>query len=179
MIVVVEGPDGAGKSTLIDNLRVQSKRHFVALRRSGPPDHPAEITSVINWINTMRDGLVPLICDRHPLISEPIYGMTLRGSNILSNVYSVEDLKSMFKYIDRVIYCRPPDRTILSKMHENAQLKGVTEHIEKIIDLYDKTMMLLEEWGVRVIAYDWTGADLTRKFTGRTCDLHNLFFGDR
>lgn len=173
MIVVVEGPDGGGKSTLIDNLRLESKRHYVALRRSGAPDNADEIVTVVNWMNRMSIGMVPLICDRHPLISEPIYGQTLRGSSLLDGVYSVDDIKENFlDHVSRVIYCRPPTGVILKKMQENHQLKGVHEHIEEITRKYDHTMRLITHWGVRVFQYDWSA-----EREGDQWNLDELFFG--
>lgn len=156
MIVVVEGPDGSGKSTLIDNLRLTCSRHFVSLRRSGPPKNADELTSIIRWMTRMEVSLVPLICDRYPLISEPIYGNAIRGTNLLDGIYDVDAQKAIFKSVDRVIYCRPPTSVIYHKIHANPQLKGVVEKIEEITQNYDHVMKLLAHWGVHVTWYDWT-----------------------
>jgi hypothetical protein len=178
MIVVVEGPDGSGKSTLIDNLRFSCDKHYVALRRSGPPQDADEIVTVVNWMNRMSIGKVPLICDRHPLISEPIYGQALRGSNLLDGIYSVDDIKENFlDHVDRVIYCRPPTSVICRKMHDNQQLKGVVEKIDEITQKYDHTMKLLSFWGVIVLNYDWTDTHSQWNDPEWKQRLEALFFG--
>lgn len=168
-VIVVEGPDGAGKSTLIDNLRLSSDRHYVSMRRSRPPKTLDEIVHIVRWIEKLT-GPTPLILDRHPFISESIYGGVLRGHSLLSNYYSVEDYQQHFKsFVDRVIYCRPPTSVILQKMHANPQLKGVTEKIEEITARYDQIMRLVRHWGVQVSEYDWTDKEPT--------SLPDLFFG--
>lgn len=173
MIVVVEGPDGGGKSTLIDNLRLSCDRHYVSLRRSGPPKTLEEINHIVRWIEQHDpDGTrpTPLILDRHPFISESIYGPALRGNSLLTDYYTLHDIEYHFaRFINRVIYCRPPTSTILKKMHDNPQLKGVTERIEMITERYDQVTRLIRNWGVNVIEYDWT-IEITPPDT--------LFFGE-
>lgn len=156
MIVVVEGPDGAGKSTLIDNLRLSCDRHYLTLRRNGPPKDVGEISSCVRWVEKAANS-VTLMLDRHPLISEPIYGGILRGSNLLEGTYNLEDIRAHFlEFIDRVVYCRPPTSVIVRKMHDNPQLQGVVENIYLISKQYDYAMEMLKHWGVNVIEYDWT-----------------------
>lgn len=174
MIIVVEGPDGAGKSTLIDNLRLCSKMHYVTLRRSGPPNNLEQIRAVIRWIEQFDPSslhTLPLILDRHPFISEAIYGPALRGSSLLMNYYTMHDLEYHFhRFIKRVIYCRPPTSVITQKMQNNPQLAGVTERIEEITSKYDFTMKMVRHWGIDVVEYDWTiakpDADLSQYFFG-------------
>ena len=155
-VIVVEGPDGAGKSTLIDNLRLSTDRHYVSMRRSGPPKEANEIGCIIRWIQRYS-GPTPLILDRHPFISEPIYGPILRGSSLLEGEYTVTDIEDHFRaHVNRVIYCRPPTSVIARKMHDNQQLKGVVERIDQITQRYDATMKLVRHWGINVVEYDWT-----------------------
>lgn len=173
MIVVVEGPDGAGKSTLIDNLRLACDRHYVTLRRSGPPKDVDEIKCIISWIERFDPSYkTPLVLDRHPFISEAIYGNVLRGKSLLEDYYTMHDIDMHFRsHIDRVIYCRPPTSVIHDKLNANPQLKGVREHIDRIVRTYDSTMRYIEHAGSPVIEYDWTAKDEPGKYP------EQLFFG--
>lgn len=156
MIVVVEGPDGSGKSTLIDNLRLSCDRHCVTLGRSGRPKDLDEIKCVVSWIEKYS-GPTPLLMDRHPFISEAIYGNVLRGKSLLQDYYTMHDIDMHFRTsIDLVIYCRPPTSVIYHKLNANPQLKGVREHINEIVRMYDSTMRYIEHAGARVVEYDWT-----------------------
>jgi len=89
------------------------------------------------------------------------------------------DVKRYLSYVDKIIYCRPPLRIIKENSRVEIQMPGVSERIEKIVELYDQAMDDLSLAGMTVIHYDWTGAELTRKFTGRTADLEKLFFERR
>lgn len=175
-VIVVEGPDGGGKSTLIDNLRLSCSRHYVNLRRSGPPKMLEEIKSVVRWVEKFDpDGLgpTPLILDRHPFISEAIYGPVLRGNSLLVDYYTMHDLEHHFcRFVDRIIYCRPPTSVIMQKMQDNPQLRGVVENIEEITRQYDHTMKLISHWGVKVFDYDWTVGACTD-----SRNVEQLFFG--
>ena len=173
MIVVVEGPDGAGKTTLIRNLRQATDRYYVTLHNSGPPHSILNVQCVTNWIEKMSGGRVPLICDRISLISEPIYGVELRGENILEGTYTVDDVAIFLaKHVDRIIYCRPPTSVIEDHLRREPQLQGVISSIREITARYDNVMKMLRHWGVKVIEYDWT-----EEFQEGHPDLDHLFFG--
>src|SRR6266702_7002766 len=81
MIFVVEGPDGAGKSTLVKSIRAQAKiRHVQChfLSSSGPPASLDHIQNEVDWLS-IAPRTMNLFCDRHRFISEPIYGLIVRG----------------------------------------------------------------------------------------------------
>lgn len=178
-IVVVEGPDGAGKTTLIKNLRAQSKRYFVSLQNSGIPQNVLNVQCVCDWLARMAIGRVPLVCDRLSLISEPIYGEIVRNENILEGTYTIQDVETfLLDNVDRVIYCRPPTSAIIKGLESEQQLEGVVERIQKLTERYDWVMQMISHGGVRVITYDWTGIELTKKFGGTPRDLEDLFFGE-
>jgi GTPase SAR1 family protein len=170
-IVVVEGADGSGKTTLIKNLRNATERYYVTLGSGGPPQNVLNVQCVTDWITMMSQGRVPVVCDRLSLISEPIYGEILRDENIFDGTYTIDDVKDfLLNCVDRVIYCRPPTSVILDKLKNEKQLKGVDANISAIAHKYDYTMKMLQHWGVRVINYDCSQNPLW--------DLDQLFFGD-
>ena len=169
-VIVVEGPDGSGKSTLLSSLRYHTKRHFLTVQRSGPPNDRDVLTRTIEWFSDSISYNLHIICDRHPLISEPIYGVALRGENLLETVYDPEELPAIFSsHIDRIIYCRPSRFTIERSIGNQPQLKGVMEKLVDIIDAYDEIMYRIDRWGIPVIKYDWQQ---------NSTSLDNLFFGE-
>lgn len=174
-IVVVEGPDGSGKTNLIRNLRKEAKEHYLCLARMNPPTHVSEITRIVHWVEKVFFLTPNLVLDRHPLISEPIYGPLLRGENLLEGHWNTDDIRQHFAtVISRVIYCRPPTSVIYRELQKDEQLKGVAEKIEEITHQYDCVMKLLNHWGVRVVKYDWT-AEKAREQDNISLD--RIFFG--
>lgn len=156
-IIVVEGVDGSGKTTLIDQLRQASIRHFVTLSRSSPPKTLPEIMDVLSWMERGARMATPLICDRHPLISEPIYGRVLRGYSLLTELFSREPNfggEHFNTYVERVIYVRPSDEVIERYVGHHPQLKGVIPNLKALLHQYDVMMRTLEQMKVPVIHYD-------------------------
>lgn len=150
-LIVVEGVDGSGKTTLIQSLREASICHFVTLSRSSPPKTLEEITDVLMWMEKGAMMATPLICDRHPLISEPIYGNVLRGYSLLDRLTNYEDHWSL---VDRVIYVRPSMDTIFKFIGHQPQLKGVIRNLERLIVAYDEKIESLRDKHVKVITYN-------------------------
>jgi hypothetical protein len=177
-IIVVEGVDGAGKSTLIANLRAVSDRYFWILRASGPPSSAQEVELAIDKIDELGNGAPSLnwVFDRHPLISEPIYGRVLRGKSHLDGMAS-KVYRERIASINKIIYCRPPFKTVLDGVQIENQLAGVHERIRELYDAYDEAIDFMRiHLRVPIITYDWTAADLTRQYKGESCDLNDLFW---
>ena len=69
MNIVLEGPDGAGKSTLAN--RLLQHLPLTLQQGEGPPKFPGEMTERVKRYLAMDGKLF----DRHPCISQPIYDM--------------------------------------------------------------------------------------------------------
>jgi hypothetical protein len=99
--VIIDGPDGGGKSSLA---RYLCDRYGYAYHHeSGPPTD----RSLGAYAALLSQEWVPTVFDRHYL-SEVVYGPLLRGGSCLSD----EDVTAMRDTIDRVratvIVCLPP-----------------------------------------------------------------------
>jgi hypothetical protein len=160
--IVIEGPDNAGKSTLLD--QILSALCIPAIR---PPSYnkiydkgEQEVTKYTEWM--LRDFEASkqqtIVYDRHPLISANIYEPILinRNSILLNERYNA--LAYEFAKINPIIvYCRPPMSTI-TNWGIRSQMNGVKENITKIIQQYDYMMPRIKSYGFDVLYYDYTDA---------------------
>lgn len=100
-LIIIEGPDRAGKGTLIDTLRNQIKSPFVAVIHSSKPpkntDNPRDWSYMYNHnlLSTIKriDNNDFIILDRS-YIGEYVYGPIYRDVK-----YQLEDFKEIDKWI--------------------------------------------------------------------------------
>lgn len=170
MLIVVEGVDGAGKTTLINRLVEEYKQPFWRLQGINPHLPDAPLTRVLDWVSRLSP-YVTVVCDRLPIISEPIYGTVLRGENRLAKEYTPGQVISfLHHYVDRVIYCRPRSfDTLLRSSSVNDQLDGVHSNLTRLVEEYDHLMEeIMVNYATDVRTYD---------FTNPPADVTNFVFG--
>jgi hypothetical protein len=152
--VIVEGCDGSGKTTLVDEL-VNSglARHpRAADSLKGPVKNLAE------WVNHERlrekaDG----VYDRHPLISECIYGPITR--NLLPPLFIdpnwVQRTRHLTAGSTMVVWCIPPWKVVCRNVMgtPDGHMPGVVDHLRSLYDAY------------RVMANSWPGVQMTYDYT--------------
>lgn len=148
MIFAIEGPDGSGKSTLIKSIRADKRRNMHFLASSAPPASTQAIIDEMNWLHSLPDSMI-LFCDRYRMVSEPIYGMTLRGEDRSSGIKLSHTQLVVF------IYCRPPRDVIYENASHQTQLAGVHSHLNQIINGYDQFFKTLQVQAP-VLRYDYT-----------------------
>lgn len=129
MNVIIEGPDGSGKSTLAKALC-----EFLPLRYvpgEGPEKYPSEVVERAERYLNM-DGC---LFDRHPCISQPIYGSFREGSTKIPS-YLVDQMWET----SIVIYC-------YGRIGDH-QLKDydTEDHIRLVEDNDRGIRSLYEEW---------------------------------
>lgn len=135
-VIICEGPDGAGKSYTADFIK--SAVSLPIFPTKGPPKTPGEIIKRVKNILEMDN----YIFDRFSLISEMVYGPTLRQVEIFDPSWL--NRLDPSKYI--VIYCRPPRDTIHStllrtKPHKSGDhVVSVNAKRDAIISEYDYIM---------------------------------------
>lgn len=142
-MVIVEGPDGGGKTTLVTRL-VEELGVQVMPRACTSDNGP--IAELWQWVDSdmARPAHDRGLYDRHPLISEPIYGPLIRGylperfSDVewLSNRLSMLRLKRPL-----IIFCLPPwpvvDLNVRSGHQPTTEhLRGVLQTSRQLYDLY-------------------------------------------
>lgn len=130
MIIVVEGHDNSGKTTLGAQIAKAIRAVYIkAERPSAGPD-------LLVYHSILREAQRysgHVVADRHVAISEPIYGPICRGSHDLNQ----GDIALCLGDIGLLIYCRPPDDVILKTMGDRPQMDGVIDHAPEILKAYD------------------------------------------
>lgn len=171
-LIVVEGVDGSGKSTLMENARLEiTKRYFIQVRHSCRPLSIAHLNNLLSVVEHARD-YVDVMLDRHPLISEPIYAGLLRpGTDLTIHAdrwKTFEDRAVHLAHtVERIIYCRPSLEAVKRNVSVNPQLFGVVDKIDALYECYDRAMDAYGRF-LPVVEYNYQIQD---------CQLVDLFFG--
>lgn len=157
-MIVVEGPDGAGKTTLIETLK-----YYLGLPvadRVVSKDTEAMV-DLAEWVRTnVESGFKPTIFDRHRLISEFIYGPTLREEQqpkFTEQVWTSEMLFRFYSCRPIIIYCLPPIEIVRANIAEDATNRVVWDKIDAIYTAYLQRAALDNIWyPMRTFIYDYT-----------------------
>lgn len=146
-MIIVEGPDGAGKTTLIAELA-----HSLSL-----PISPRVVSSgaeamfdLKDWVEANLDaGFQNTLFDRHRLISEPIYSVLLRWEEQqpgFNNLNWLTGCQAKFKKIaPTIIVCLPDLGTCLENFKKD----------EDNVRLFDDKMYKQLYW----MYYHWVAAN--------------------
>jgi adenylate kinase family enzyme len=107
-VIIVEGPDGSGKSTLVAEL-AKALRLPVANRVVS--ESTEAMTNLKTWTeDNVAKGFQPLIFDRHRLISEPIYGPVIRDrqdGEFFDMAWLSQQMWLFYGCKPVIIYCLP------------------------------------------------------------------------
>lgn len=151
-MLVVEGMDNSGKSTLAHELARATGRHVVH-----SPGHRLTPPQLRDWAEkSLFSPANPyIIYDRHPVISESVYGPVLRGKSIFHETWLGRFVRRSFYEHVRplIIYCRPPVTDITD--FRKPEMDGVTDNALKLLSAYDGLIDELVDEGVRVLRYNY------------------------
>lgn len=130
-MIVVDGPDGAGKTTLCTML---ARDGIVKGTLESPGRTKGKLTlheQTMRYLGQYVDR--NLVVDRY-LFSEMVYGPIIRKYCAFSNREFFSILTTLIHHKNPIIFCLPE-----SPMHLNLnleQMPGVREHIEEIFNKY-------------------------------------------
>jgi uracil-DNA glycosylase len=153
-MIIVEGPDNAGKSTLIQQLLDLDGSLRLLHRDKFDPKKGETIGS--SYLRVLVGGVddrvthANSICDRF-LASEEIYGKLFRGGSRLApgERWAIRNL--LLSYGAMVVHCDPGDRALRASWHEREQLYNQPLTIAKE---YRKQMPLIFS-GVPIHPYNY------------------------
>jgi hypothetical protein len=158
-MIVVEGPDGAGKTTLIEVL-VDLLQLPVADRVVGKDTQA--MVNLKAWTEANVDkGFQKVIYDRHRLISEPIYGPILRDEpqdGFVNLVWMTEMMRKFYAAKPVLIYCLPPIETVFDNVfydveNDNSAVEG---RIARIYSAYVARAAIDKANHFNTLTYDYT-----------------------
>jgi hypothetical protein len=155
--IIVEGPDGGGKTTLLRRLGGDLGFHVEPRVVS---KEAQALTNLRRWVDKdLEVHKTPKLYDRHRLISEPIYGPALR--NEMDPEF--QDLQWLTSVLHRfwacepiVIYCLPPFQVVLRNVMADRENLVVREKIHLIYSLY---FIQAAQRGTNRWVWDFTAAE--------------------
>lgn len=130
MNVVLEGPDGGGKSTLAE---LMSKATGMRVQQgSGPPRAPGEIEGRL----TQYLAMTGVIFDRHPAVSQPIYA-GLRAETMSEEFWSLVDRFYTTHLV--IVYCRSTSvaRHVVKPGEDPNHVAALTQRYQDLVRMYD------------------------------------------
>lgn len=137
-MIIIEGPDNSGKSTLATYLGYELN---IEVYHGGGP--PASEEQLLQRINFCLDNHDKYIFDRIPLISEPVYSILRPQGNMLANH---EDLYYHFRKLKPIIiYCRPQTGLLLNWEKHNVKAYDSKDHVEKVIEKAEQLVNRYDE----------------------------------
>lgn len=142
-MIIVEGPDGSGKTTLIHELHENFGGDIPIAPKVVASNTKSMVASLKAWVeHNLSQGFQATLFDRHRLISEPIYGSIVR-SHFEPGFDDFEWLYlQYYRFYNQchplIIYCLPPFETVKKNVNGvwTEQPKDVREQIRKIYSLY-------------------------------------------
>jgi hypothetical protein len=143
MIIIIEGPDASGKSTLAEYLA--SALDFKIQPSEGRPKYSGEFRERLTRYSQMDD----VIFDRHPVISQVVYG---RARASTEDMPTGEDIRDLYAKNPFIIYARASDLT-----HHKVKAHDTPDHLDTIkvksafiLDSYDSWAVLKAHYIYRI-----------------------------
>jgi hypothetical protein len=139
-IVVIEGPDGAGKSVLAEWICVEFGLKLG--ERSNDRDHLYQTTREDTW-RAVHEELTclerPRVWDRLGPYSDPIYAsFDIPYPRLCAfTPLELDVFEAVMEHVGLVIFCLPPERVSLENVRDGHQLEGVVENHRHIQRAYE------------------------------------------
>lgn len=174
-MILLEGPDGSGKTTLLKELLNEHGDTLEQRPRFSTPEGPLSnlYVRVYNDLQDMRRSPVCGVYDRHPLVSEYVYGQAMPDREVNPDFLwpSAAEMLRDFASRTLLVMCLPP----LAEVHKNlederVQMDGVRENVFRMYQAYQ----VLSLWWPNqrsLVTYDYT-SNLSVAHTRAAVRLH-------
>lgn len=139
MIIIIEGPDGSGKTTLAEKLHKQTKYPIVHM--SQPKTDEEKKLMLGEYLQTVRNGK-NMIFDRC-WYSEMVYGPIMRGSSAISypDMYMLEEQLAKAGAI--IVYATGPKAALWQRCQKRGEdyvtarsdFNAICENFDKIMSI--------------------------------------------
>ena len=168
-MIVVEGADGSGKTTLAEWICEETGREYrrppqeVLSSTEGPTPALLDWWTEQLWLEQvqLKDG----VYDRCVMISEPIYMPVMRPKPLYQPSDHERLMRRFIEVQPLIIFCNPPWSAIKENFKKH-KLKGATIAKQaQIVWLYHQAQFYWEEIFEnrpnlgRVLSYDWQNTD--------------------
>lgn len=138
-MIIVEGPDGAGKTTLVRHM-AEKFMIPVAERVVAKDTHPIDGVDLKQWTEkNLKAGLQWMIFDRHRLISEPIYSacMNRKTHEGFDDIHWLTARMIDFTRIHAfIVYCIPPYMVVENNLRDDEDNTSIWGYSESIYNAY-------------------------------------------
>lgn len=151
MLILVEGADGTGKSTLINQLKHIEKMLFIS-GKDVPRDFPGQ-SDIWHWesMNALTNKSKVLF-DRSYL-SELVYRSVLKDKK---PTISLQDIIHLLQYVGTIIYCKTNNSFDLAQKRGEDYITSERVH-NKIVKMYDNVIDIIKTFNLcNVIEYDFS-----------------------
>jgi hypothetical protein len=154
LMIVVEGFDNTGKSTLMEQIR-----SYTGVSGHASNGRPHSTQEMFNRMHHYLDYPHVSLHDRIHCISETVYGPIIRDQYTFTTPDGRE-IEKIFKATPHlIIYCRPP-REYIFNYGDRGQMEGVIENDVKLLHAYDqKIRYMINEGGWRIMLHDYTDSN--------------------
>lgn len=161
-LIIVEGMDNTGKTTLIQELIRNIGRGTLMAKVSLGPFRPAieQIQWTYSQLKRAGEGKDLIVYDRFLPICDIVYGTVIRNSTLWT--LDSAELKALRELNPLIIFCDPGIDTILKTINEKDQLEGVVDNAKALIAMYKAVIYELETLGFEIHYYDYT-SDLSKQ----------------